>query len=174
MRWPADVSPASLKQPDDLSCGATAVVAARLVWGAAEPADPRSEILRTHRGLVGSRDATGRAQLPWPRALGTPPWAVARALADLTGQPVRTKVVRLGPRSGFDELVSRVQTRPVVVYVGDTWLPRHVVLAFDTSDAGDAVRVFEPAHGRLLTVPRGRWQLHELGIAGWSHFWFVV
>ena len=36
-------------------------------------------VLALHRQLTGA-SAFGRAQLPWPRALGTPPWAVARAM----------------------------------------------------------------------------------------------
>ena len=71
-------------------------------------------------------------------------------------------------------LVEQVRTRPVGVYVGNRWLPRHVVLAIAAAGDGAAVRLFDPARGALVTVPRDRWHEHRVGVAGWSHFWFVV
>ena len=174
MDWPADVAPSGLRQPDGTSCGPTAVVAARLLLQPAwRPPDLPAEILAAHRALTGTLGPTGRTQLPWPPALGTPPWAVAGVLADLTGMRVHTVVARWRAEPAYDELVRRVASRPVAVYVGSGWLPRHVVLAFDaTSD--DAVRVLDPARGRLVPLPRDRWVGHELDLAGWSHPWFVV
>jgi len=175
MRWPDDLDPRRLRQPDGFSCGATAVLAARLIWeSGATPADPAAEIARLHRALTAPQDPTGRAQLPWPRALGTPPWAVARALSGLTGQAVDTDVVRFSAEEGYDELLRRLEQRPVAAYVGSVLLPRHVVLAFETTAGGSSVRVFDPATGRRVSVSRGRWIHHELQPLGWSHLWFVV
>ncbi|NYJ02540.1 hypothetical protein HNR19_003238 [Nocardioides thalensis] len=175
MHWPDDLDAASLKQPDGFSCGATSVLVARLLWeSGVAPADPGAEIQHLHRTLTAPQDSSGRAQVPWPRAFGTPPWSVARALSDLTGQEVETDAVRLSADRGYDELVSRVESRPVAAYVGSFLLPRHVVLAYGSTAGGNAVRVFNPATGRRLTVPRGRWIHHELDPLGWSHFWFVV
>ena len=70
-------------------------------------------------------------------------------------------------------LVEQVRTRPVGVYVGNRWLPRHVVLAIGADHDG-AVRLFDPARGALVTVSRDRWHEHRVGVAGWSHFWAVV
>lgn len=171
--WPDHLDPAALRQPDGVSCGPTAVVVARLlVRDGTPPPDLGAEVRRTHRELTAPRDAAGRAQVPWPRPLGTPPWTVARALTALTGQRVGTHVARCRAGSSYDVLVARVQTRPVAVYLGDRWLPRHVVLAH----AGDAaaVRVFDPARGALLTVPADRWRTHRVGIGRWSWLWAVV
>lgn len=175
MDWPADLDPAALRQPDGFSCGPTAVVAARMLtdpdW---RPGDTAAEVARTHRRLTSVRGVDGRAQLPWPRPLGTPPWSVATALAGLSGEEVRSLLARWRPAEAYEELVRRVATRPVGVYLGNRWLPRHVVLAFAASGDATAVRLFDPARGALVTVASGRWRRHAVGVAGWSHFWAVV
>lgn len=175
MEWPADLAPARLAQPDQLSCGATSAVVARMLlrpdW---RPDDVAATILATHRRLTGMRDERGELQVPWPRGLGTPPWALARELRRLTGQRVRVRSARTSPHSSWEELVRRASHRPTAVYIGSRWLPRHVVLTVAGRADGSAVRIFDPAQGRLLTLPRGRWFENELGIAGWSHPWFLV
>ena len=45
----------------------------------------RAEALGMHRRTTGLVSLAGRLQLPWPRALGTPPWAVAGQLAPSRG-----------------------------------------------------------------------------------------
>ncbi len=171
--WPSDVRADDLRQPDGFSCGAATVVAARLLLEPAwRPADPQGEILAAHRLLTGPVGADGRGQLPWPRGLGTPPWAVARALGDLTGERVRTRFARLGTAAAMDELRRRLASRPVGVYLGNAWLPRHVVLA--VAAAPGSVRVFDPARGRLVEVGDERWRGHRVDVAGWTHFWAVV
>lgn len=35
-------------------------------------------------------------------------------------------------------------------------------------------RVYEPASGRVVTVPRDRFVDHELALAGWDEPWFAV
>jgi hypothetical protein len=173
MSWPADVSPGSLRQPDQVSCGAATVVAARMIADAGHrPDDIAAEIRATHRSLTSATAPTGRAQLPWPRFFGTPPWALAAALEEITGHDVAVHLARLDPSASYDVLVDRAAARPTGVYIGNRWLPRHVVLAVEATTAG--VRVFDPARGRLLTVPRSRWVGHRLGVAGWTHVWAVV
>lgn len=172
MTWPADVDPGSLKQPDGVSCGATAVVAARMLHDPEyRPDDPGDTIRQLHGDLVALRSG-GRLQLPWPRSLGTPPWALARELGLLTGSRPRTHLARLRPAASYDVLAARAAERPTGVYLGNRWLPRHVVLAVG-SEAG-SVTVFDPARGELVRVARRRWAEHEVGVAGWSHSWFVV
>jgi len=136
------------------------------------PADLATEVARTHRRLTSQRSLRDRFQVPWPRRLGTPPWAVANALTALTGEPVATVNARPRPALGYEVMAEQVRTRPVAVYLGNRWLPRHVVLAFAAVD--DAVRVFDPARGALVTVPRARWRDHEVGVAGWRYLWAVV
>ncbi len=175
--WPADVAPAMLRQPDGISCGPTCVVAARMIvepgW---RPFDLPAEVRRAHLQLTSTTATNGGVQLPWPRALGTPPWALAAALSELTGEDVRTAPARFRPVAAYAELVERVATRPVGVYVGNAWLPRHVVLAVAAADNGDdgaSVTVFDPARGGLVEVAAARWREHRVDVAGWSHLWAV-
>ncbi len=174
MDWPTDLRPAALKQPDALSCGAASIVAARALLTRWRPDDPEADIRAEHRRLTSAHSHRDRFQVPWPRRLGTPPWAVANALTALTGERIATVNARPRPGLAYDVLVEQVRTRPVGVYVGNRWLPRHVVLAIAAERDGAAVRLFDPARGALVTVPGDQWREHRVGVAGWSHFWAVV
>jgi hypothetical protein len=149
------------------------MVAARALLTRWRPDHPEAAIRAEHRRLTSTRSHRERFQMPWPRRLGTPPWAVANALTALTGERIATVNARPRPALGYDVLVEQVRSRPVGVFVGNRWLPRHVVLAFAAAPEG-AVRLFDPAKGVLVTVPSDRWHRHRVGVAGWSHLWFVV
>lgn len=166
-------------QPDQRSCGATALVMARFLADpeyAARVAAPeafRTEVLALHRRVTSSVDAAGRIQLPWPRLLGTPPWAVARHLSATTGTAYRVRHALWHRDAVFDRVVAAVAAgHPVALYVGNAWLPRHVVLAQGTLDR--ALRVYEPAGGRLVDVTRDAFAAGSLGLAGWDRPWFMV
>lgn len=148
------------------------LAASALLRGWRPGPDPAADIRTEHRLLTSTRSARDRMQVPWPRRLGTPPWAIANALWVLTDRQVATVNVRPRPAVGFEVLREQVQRRPTAVYIGDRWLPRHVVLAFADTDHG--IRLFDPSHGDLATVPRERWTHHRVGVAGWSHAWFVL
>jgi hypothetical protein len=119
--------------------------------------------------------------LPWPSALGTPPWGAARVarfpgvayrsvLVDDT-RPAEVAVVLARAARALDRGV------PVPLYTGGdaatglgTAIPRHVVLL--TARTPDGFTVYEPSTGRLValasdevTAPQG--QVPALG--GWSH-----
>jgi hypothetical protein len=175
--WPQRVFRERLVQPDRVSCGATCLVVARMIVdhsygeyvGAADsvPARFRAEVLAMHRRVTGPVDH-GRLQLPWPRALGTPPWAVARQLGDRDVRWIRTT-----PGAGYDAAVAAARERvPVPVYVGSRWLPRHVVLAL--GEVGGRLRAYEPSRGRLVDVARQDFTSARLGLAGWDHPWWAV
>ncbi|GAA3546369.1 hypothetical protein [Nocardioides daeguensis] len=172
MRWPADLAPAALRQPDPRSCGAASVLGARALLTEWRPEHAAADITEEHRLLTSSRSPRDRFQLPWPRALGTPPWAVANALRALSGDHVATVFVRPRPAIGYDVLREQLRERPVAVYVGSRCLPRHVVLAVRPLPGG--VEVFDPASGRLVEVAADRWTGHRVDVAGWDYFWFVV
>lgn len=179
------MTPEGLRQPDARSCGATVLVVARML---ADPAydkhvrpDFAAEVLATHRRITGVRGPAGRPQLPWPRALGTPPWALARALGTVATQarparPYRTRPVRTGRRGrAFDEVLAALwDGRPVALYVGTRLLPRHVVLVLGEPGHGAGLRCYEPAQGRLVDVGRQSFVEGRLGLAGWDRAWFVV
>lgn len=160
---PADVrDPIGLRQPDARSCGATSAVVARMQADPAYAAAIRPrfavEVLSTHRRLTRVR-LRGSWQLPWPRALGTPPWALARELGALTGVRHRTRLVRWrrAPLAGVG---------PGALYVGDRWLPRHVVLMLDDA------RGYDPATGRVVALASG--PARPLSFGRWRIAWFVV
>ena len=166
-----------LAQPDQRSCGPSSLVAAHILLDPAYAAtqNPHAfagSVLDLHRQLTGA-SAFGRAQLPWPRALGTPPWAVARAMSEFSGVRYDTTLVPFHDRGRlFDRLVGAVAERPAPFYVGDL-IPRHVVLAVAPTD--DGVQVYNPAHGTLVEMARADFVAGRLTTFGrWTRPWFVV
>jgi hypothetical protein len=124
------------RQPDSRTCGPSVVVVAQQLAQGLPGAWPDFDqrVLATHRRINGL----------WPRALGTPPWAVAREL----GGRVR--------RFRHDEVVAALP-RPVPVFLGSRLLPRHVVLVLDVQ--GDGLRVYDPARGAVVSIETSRWQV---------------
>jgi hypothetical protein len=183
---PAALLGGRLRQPDARSCGASALVAARMLVdadyaAAVTPGGFARDVLATHRRVTG---LTGHGlQVPWPRALGTPPWAVARELSALTlsgAAPARyaTRIAVLRPGTAFDQVRTAVGSgRAAALYVGNRWCPRHVVLALPVTPGAPAVphlRVYEPASGLVVEVTREAVVGHRLGLAGWQRLWLVV
>lgn len=169
--------PAGLAQPDERSCGAACLVVARALDDAAylarvaSPAGFRAEVLGMHTRTTSLSDVTGQLQPPWPRALGTPPWAVARQLTGATGTPHAVRPVRWSDgEAAYDGLVDLA--RPAALYVGSRWLPRHVVLVLEGSPV--RLRIYEPSHGAVVTVGRERFVDQRLALAGWDVRWFSV
>lgn len=171
---PRDVLALRLRQPDARTCGPSSVLVARLlarpedveaVLGTAAQDGFAREVLRSHQRLTGLRDARGRWQVPWPQALGTPPWAVARELADATGTSYRTRTVRWRAPGPLPPLTA--------VYVGSRWLPRHVVLVVG-SGPDEELAVYEPASGRRIALPATGLGRSGTPLAGWRTVWFVV
>jgi hypothetical protein len=179
-QWAAEAFGHRLTQPDRRSCGATVLVVARMLADpgyaglAGSAASFRAEVLAMHRRVTSLADVRGRLQPPWPRALGTPPWAVARQLEGTTGLDHRIRFVRAGGRdAAYDEIEAVTARRlPVPVYVGNRWLPRHVVLALGEVDGG--LRVYEPSAGRLVDVSRASFLAGTLDLAGWDVPWFSL
>ncbi|MDH2413702.1 hypothetical protein [Nocardioides sp. CER19] len=165
----------TLRQPDQTSCGAACVVVARLLASPDAEPTPQSfsrEVLDTHRRLVGTVAPGGRAQLPWPSTLGTPPWAVAHALRPIEDVGYGTRLARWSPSAAFATAATAVAQHPVALYIGSSVMPRHVVLA--VSAGPDGLSVYDPASGGLSTVGHHAFVSGKLGIAGWDVPWFVV
>ncbi len=59
------------------------------------------------------------------------------------------------------------------IFIGSTWLPRHVVLVVDRTTEG-TVHVFDPARGRLSELGRSAFVGRDVDIAGWDVPWIVV
>jgi hypothetical protein len=122
-------------QPDSRTCGPSCVVVAERL--PAPPPDPwpgfAERVHDTHRRINGW----------WPRALGTPPWAVAR---ELGGRVRRFRAAE----------VAAALPHPVPVYLGSRWLPRHVVLALEQRD--DGLWIYDPARGAVVPMASSRWR----------------
>ena len=210
MTEPGSVLGARLVQPDQRSCGAAALVVARalldrgyaeLLVSGRHPgtgfvlpgslADRfRHEALAMHARVTGPVDAAGRLQVPWPRALGTPPWAVARQLSatggsGTSGSSAAGGLSRVGHRvvpawPDRSALLARIvaataEGRPVPVYVGNRWAPRHVVLFLGGSAGrGDGLRCYDPARGSVVDLDRTAFVRGRLGLGRWDRPWFAV
>jgi hypothetical protein len=70
--------------------------------------------------------------------------------------------------------------RPGLVFVGNRWLPRHVVLVIgsafevDSADVTRTLTVYEPSSGRVLTVPISDLVARHTALAGWTFTWAVI
>ncbi|PVU83608.1 hypothetical protein DDP54_12085 [Cellulomonas sp. WB94] len=196
---------AAARQTDGTTCGSSVLA---MLAAAGDP--PLAYWLVTGRTLAGYRpaeldgvdDAAGPAVrfgdlqqalkarstaravlglLPWPRALGTPPWGAAR-VARFPGVAYRSVLVDDTRSDEVAVVLARAARAldrgvPVPLYTGGdlsmglaTAIPRHVVLL--TARTADGFTVYEPSSGRLLplttdevTSPGG--PVPALG--GWSH-----
>ncbi len=165
-----------LRQPNAFTCGAQSVVMAAALAGREVPGDAPALgrlVLATHRRLT-SYSSDAHLQVPWPRRLGTPPWAVAREMRHLTGQRYRVRAVVRGSRARWWSEVGAAVAHghPVPVYVGNHVLPRHVVLA--VRGEGDDLLLHDPATGHLRSLTHSSWQAARLRLSGWDVPWFVV
>ncbi len=172
--------PVRLAQPDRRTCGPSVLVSLRMLEspdyrdrvlrGGPEAADARfaAEVWAAHRATNRTRDRQGRLQVPWTRALGTAPWALARQVG---GRSVY--VVRRRRAAAYDALVASLAIGPTPVYVGSRRTPRHVVLA--VTEADGVVDCYEPASGRRTRFTREEWLDGRLrGCGGWPVPWAIV
>jgi hypothetical protein len=173
--------PVRLAQPDGRTCGPSVLVALRMLEstpyrdrvlrGGPEASRARfeAEVWAAHRSTNLVLDGHGGLQLPWTRALGTAPWAMARHV----GGHAHLVVLRRRRAAAYDRLVASLDAGPTPVYVGSRRLPRHVVLAVTASD--EAIDCYEPASGRRTRFTREQWLGAELaGCGGWPVPWVVV
>ena len=171
-----------LKQPDQRSCGAASMVVARFLVDAdyrrllegSSLESPRTlagdaalrerfktETLAMHQRITGLADVSGKPQIPWPRKFGTPPWAVARQLsgtpaADGTLARYDWHVARTDLPAAYQRLLDTGNSgRVSAIFVGSTWMPRHVVLAVDATAHG-TLHVYDPARGELSELRTSR------------------
>lgn len=169
----------SLPQPDARSCGAATLVVARMLRDPSYAETARRhfahECLTMHRRVTSLSDVRGRLQVPWPRALGTPPWALAHQLAWTTGLGYRTRWIPPGRRvtALADALSAVARDLPVALYVGNDRLPRHVVLLVAADDDTHPT-AYDPASGGLVRFTPQQFADATLTLGGWSRPWFLV
>ncbi|MGZ4445032.1 MAG: hypothetical protein ACXVXC_17850 [Nocardioidaceae bacterium] len=164
--------PRGLRQPDNVSCGATSVVVARMLRDSAW-----AEEIRPRFGEV--VQATHRTFRGWPRRLGTAFWSVAHQLHEIEGVRYALSpwgVAGLCPGRAYDRL-HRAATRGLFsgLYVGTRTLPRHVTLVLGVGgEDGAALQVFDPADGSVRIVTRDQFTSRTLGLGGWPQVWSTV
>ncbi|WP_235735797.1 hypothetical protein [Nocardioides alcanivorans] len=160
-----------LRQPDQFSCGAAVVVVYRMLHDGAYAEETAGrfgdEVLTTHRRLLRLRGSDGRLQLPWPRFLGTPPWALARALGIAGGCRHRVRWIPPWRRArALADVRAALTSGPVAVYVGSRWLPRHVLLVIDPE-----LHTYDPAHGDVVLLDSTAFARPKLALRRWGHPW---
>jgi hypothetical protein len=80
----------------------------------------------------------------------------------------------LRPGAAFDRAAAGVGAgRPVALYVGNAWLPRHVVLAVGQGADG-SLWVYDPARGARAQVTRTAVESRTLTFGRWDRVWFDV
>jgi hypothetical protein len=189
-----------LVQPDQTTCGSCALVVARMLDDAdyasfvVNGPDPsrsgsapgalqgrfRREVLAMHRLTSGFKDSGGDWQVPWPTALGTQPWALAREMtleAGVKGKTYTAVPILPSQRaSTFRTIVSLAGAGDnVPLYVGNQWSPRHVVLVLPWDEQpSDRVRIYDPASGRRYPIEASDFSAGRLDVAGWNLPWVVV
>jgi hypothetical protein len=122
-----------------------------------------------------------RLNLPWPHALGTPPWGAKKELEFGASRPgTQYDTVLLGLRGSrglgrcFDRLVEVVtEGEPALLYIGNRWMPRHVTLVLP-GDGSAGLDVYDPASGVVDQLRRDAFTSRSLGIAGWNVPWIAV
>lgn len=182
----------AFRQQSSTTCGSSSLAMFRVLTDRAFAdtvlqGDAAEVAGRWARLETGIQRATNRAssptsglRLPWPIALGTPPWGLADALDDLgRARGVRFEVVRLdGTRvDEVDATLARVGAAvsrgiPVPLYVGDRLTPRHVVLAVAAGPGW--VDVYDPGHGRRSRVQRDALRTGRARVSGWDLLWAAV
>lgn len=109
------------------------------------------EVASIQRRLHQEASWTG---LPWPRFLGTSPWAIARLARRKTGKPHRIRLWTCTQVARARK--ARAQGNDVFIFVGGRLLPRHVVLMLGAEDSGSdhsgKVQIFEPGTGIVHEV----------------------
>jgi len=191
---------AGLVQPNQTTCGSCTLVVAHaindpayagyLVNGTDPPADAepaatmrdrfRAQALATHKITSGFKDGEGGFQVPWPQALGTQPWALARQMTNDAGRQGKRYTAQPILPSHRSRTFGRVVSlsgdgHTVPLFVGNRWSPRHVVLALPADDVSSSeVPIYDPANGRCYPIESDDFSDGDLDVAGWEVPWAVV
>lgn len=157
-----------LRQRDGVTCGpSVAIVGAALLdagYGAAltDPDWFAGEQGRMHR----------RLNRLWPRALGTTPWAVRRALSAHSPVRYRWRLSRCRGDGLLDVREAVLLGYPVAMLVGGR-LPRHWVLLVGIAGTR-GFRCYEPGSGEIRTVGTGDVRLGRLTGVGFPRAYAFV
>lgn len=187
-------------QQSGVSCGSACLTVARMMidpeltrWilhgigpGREPDTRPVSARFAEHEQQVLARTNSvapwpGVLQSPWPRALGTPPWGALAELengASLDGTSYGMTVLRHLSGDALADTIRRLLGQlgvgtPMLLYVGNATLPRHVTLAF-VADTRSRATLYDPGCGRVGTFPLEALIDRRLGLSGWDQPWLAV
>ncbi len=190
-------------QQSRVSCGAACLTVARMMidpqltaWilkglgGAGAEPDPRAPAERfaaQERAVLSRTNALrlpgagGSWQLPWPTALGTPPWGALHELQERAACPgTRYEIGMLRGAQpdllrGMLEHVSAcvADGAPALLYVGNAALPRHVLLVY-TDGRHPGRNLYDPADGRAMPFPLDALAEGRCRLSGWETPWLSV
>lgn len=178
--WLATGTVLDLSRPTELA-GASAEQLARLV-----DAPAQERFARLQQVLKRRSNARGLLGLPWPAALGTPPWGAAR-VARFAGLHFTDEMLDDTDEAHLSEVLAEVAGAvdrgvPAPLYSGgdtsrgwSTAVPRHLVLVIGR--VADGLTIWEPGAGRIEDVPTaallaGGVPLPALG--HWHHLTWAV
>jgi hypothetical protein len=122
-----------------------------------------------------------RLNVPWPHALGTPPWGARGELefgASRRGTQYEVRQLRShsskGLRAAHARLIDVVADgEPALLYIGSAFLPRHVTLVLP-GDGDRRLDVYDPSTGQVTLLDEGRFAARDLRIAGWDVPWIAI
>jgi len=180
-----------LRQPDQTSCGSSSLVVARMIIdesfahrvleGPTVPLIAQSAQERfaeaaqqMHERTNALTAADAALQIPWPKALGTLPWAAARQLSiDLPSADYQVLLIDPAQTArAFTQVLDAVQRGfPVPLYVGNSVSPRHIVLVVAS---GQNLTIYEPSSGGLREITPTSFNMSRLDVAGWDEPWLAV
>lgn len=138
-----------------------------------------------YEALVKARTVAARGlrgpQVPWPGALGTPPWTALAELVAAQGcspRDYRVDVLRHRPVA---ERARRLRAlgeavrpgRAALLYVGSATMPRHVCLVAQPDAAGDVI-VYEPSRGEVTVLDADAIASGAQGFGGWPLPWVAL
>jgi hypothetical protein len=137
-----------LRQRDGVTCGPSVAVMAGAIldadYGQALKAERAQQWFDAEQGRVHRA-----VNVVWPRALGTTPAGMARAINAHSEIRYRWRPAR--PRDPLVDVCGAVADGwPVPMLIGGA-IPRHWVLLTEVRQP-DALRCYEPSAGRLLTI----------------------
>lgn len=168
------------RQTDARTCGIAALAAFRARCDATNGGAFTDYLNQEHTVIARVQSdlhrVASRTGLPWPRLLGTSPWAVARLANRATGLQYHVRF--WNESTANDVAAANADGHDVFVFVGERLLPRHVLLFLGEENGqnkeSDVVRIFEPASGHEFATARGavpaKWEGHfpEEQFGWWS------
>ncbi|GAB96834.1 hypothetical protein BJY21_003940 [Kineosphaera limosa] len=189
------------QQQSSVSCGAACLTVARMMidpalttWitqGRRGPGldvdgrSPNERFAEQERAVLSRTNALRPRglgwQVPWPIALGTPPWGALAELEHGAAAPGTSYEIGMlrglsgaTLRRGVEHVMHRVQPgAPALLYVGNATLPRHVLLLY-VNEQHPEPALYDPDDGGARAVPLVALERGTFSAGGWNTPWLVV